>query len=183
MSLRVFLAQGDEVVERSVGSPLAAITRYLALRMPEILSHSIPFAVLLATLITLSGMQRQNELTAMKSFGMSQLRMMLALAPVAILIALPQFWIDSTFVPSSVAKLRAWGVGDYKPVAARDETGLTWARQGHDVGRFGAATEGGLANVTGFSRAAASRLREHTAAGRAGPCGAGWLLEAECRGA
>src|SRR3546814_3914313 len=72
MSLRVFLAQGDEVVERSVGSPLAAITRYLALRMPEILSHSIPFAVLLATLITLSGMQRQNELTAMKSFGIDR---------------------------------------------------------------------------------------------------------------
>src|SRR3546814_18260741 len=80
-------------------------------------------------------MQRQNELTAMKSFGMSQLRMMLALAPVAILIALQQFLIDSTFVPSSVAKLRAWGVGDYKPVAARDETGLTWARQGHDAER------------------------------------------------
>src|SRR3546814_19134000 len=79
----------------------------------------------------------------MKSFGMSQLRMMLALAPVAILIALPQFWIDSTFVPSSVAKLRAWGVGDYKPAAARDETGLAWARQGHDVFRFGAATQGG----------------------------------------
>src|SRR3546814_15242423 len=74
MSLLDFLAQGDAVVERSVGSPLAAITRYLALRMPEILSHSIPFAVLLATLITLSGMQRQNELTAMKSVGLSTLR-------------------------------------------------------------------------------------------------------------
>src|SRR3546814_8543240 len=108
---------------------------------------------------------------------MSQLRMMLALAPVAILIALPQFWSDSTFVPSSVAKLRAWGVGDYKPVAARDETGLTWARQGHDVVRFGAATEGGLADVTVFRRDAAGRLREQIDAARAEPSGEGWMLE------
>src|SRR3546814_19659265 len=118
----------------------------------------------------------------MKSFGMSQLRMMLALAPVAILIALPQFWIDSTFVPSSVAKLRAWGVGDYKPVAARDETGLTWARQGHDVVRFGAATEGGLADVTVFRRDAAGRLREQIDAASAEPNGEGGKIGRASRG-
>src|SRR3546814_18287626 len=52
-----------------------------------------------------------------------------------------------------------------------------WARQGHDVVRFGAATEGGLADVTVFRRDAAGRLREQIDAARAEPSGEGWMLE------
>ncbi|HEV7285607.1 MAG TPA: LptF/LptG family permease, partial [Kaistia sp.] len=177
MSLLDFLAQGDDVVDDSTTTPVATILRYLTLRLPEIVSRSIPFAVLLATLVTLSGMQRQSELTALKSFGISQLRIMMALAPVAVLIAIPQFIVDSALVPSSVAALRAWGVGDYKPVAAKDDAGLTWARQGHDVVRFRAVANGGLSDVTIFRRDADGRLREQIEAAGARPEAGGWQLQ------
>ncbi len=177
MSLLDFLAQGDDVVRDGTTAPVATILRYLALRLPEIVSRAIPFAVLLATLVTLSGMQRQSELTALKSFGISQLRIMMALAPIAVLIAIPQFWIDSALVPSSVSALRTWGVGDYKPVAAEDDAGLTWARQGHDVVSFRAAGRGGLSDVTIFRRDETGRLREQIEAARARPGAGGWRLE------
>ncbi|MFN4089679.1 MAG: LPS export ABC transporter permease LptG [Alphaproteobacteria bacterium] len=176
MSLLDFLAQGDSVVADAGEAPLATVARYTVLRLPEIVSRSIPFAVLLATLVTLSGMQRQSELTALKSFGVSQLRMMTALAPVAVLIAVPQFWIDSAVMPSSVAALRDWGVGDYKTAATRDEAGLTWARQGGDVVRFRSAGPDGLTDVTIFRRNEAGRLAEQIDAARARPGPDGWLL-------
>ncbi len=177
VSLLDFLSQGDEVVEKAVGSPVAEIVRYLLLRTPDIVSRSIPFAVLIAALITLSGLQRHSELTAMKSFGLSQLRMMMALVPVAVLVAVPQFWIDSAFVPSSIAKLRAWGVGDYRPVAAADETGFIWARQGQDVVRFSRATTEGLYDVVVFRRDPNGRLLEQVEAPRARATADGWQLE------
>ena len=50
--------------------------------------------------------------------------------PVALLIAATQFLIEDQAAPAAVAKLRAWGIGDYAP--AEDEP-AAWLRHGDDI--------------------------------------------------
>jgi lipopolysaccharide export system permease protein len=151
MVILAFLADGDQVIEASDGVWLP-ILRYTVLRLPEILAQMLPITAVLAGLLTFAELVRHSELTAMYAAGLSKPRLVAAVLPVALLIALVQFLIEDQAVPAAVGALRAWGIGDYG--SAGDAPAVSWLRHRNDIvriQRLDVAT-GELGGVTIFRR-------------------------------
>lgn len=125
------MAFADEVVEDG-GDSTAALLRYSLLRAPLVANKLVPFTALIAALVVLTRLVRNSELTAIRAAGVSQLQLMFALLPAALLIAAPQFALDGWVAPKAVESLRAWGVGEYD----ENDDDATWLRDGEDMVRI-----------------------------------------------
>ena len=81
-------------------APFYLIFEYLLYRIPEVIFQWIlPYAVLLATLLTLGGLSRHSEITAMKAGGVSLYRITFPLLFIALLISLCSFLGNDYLVP------------------------------------------------------------------------------------
>src|SRR5215475_14972200 len=98
---------GDEVVQRH-GSSALALAKYAALRVPDLASFILPFAVLIASLLMLAKFARSNEIMALKASGMSFYRLLLNLAPAALLVGLLHFLVSDQVVPRTTRTLQQW---------------------------------------------------------------------------
>jgi lipopolysaccharide export system permease protein len=77
------------------------ILRYYFYFMPEIIKMLTPIASLLSTLFTMGRMSTLNEITAMKSGGVSLYRIMLPFVTMAILISFAHLYFNGWVVPES----------------------------------------------------------------------------------
>jgi lipopolysaccharide export system permease protein len=81
-------------------APFYLIFEYLLFKVPDVIfQRTLPFAVLLATLLTLGALSRHSEITAMKAGGISLYRITLPLLFVAFLITLFSFFGNEYLVP------------------------------------------------------------------------------------
>jgi lipopolysaccharide export system permease protein len=81
-------------------APFYLMFEYLLYRIPEVIFQWIlPYAVLLATLLTLGGLSRHSEITAMKAGGVSLYRITFPLLFIALLISLCSFLGNEYLVP------------------------------------------------------------------------------------
>jgi lipopolysaccharide export system permease protein len=180
MMVLEFLADGDKVIEAGDGLVLPVL-RFTLLRLPEILVELLPVSAMLAALLTFAELARHSELTAIHAAGISKPRLVLAVLPVALLIAAGQLLIADQAVPRTVAELRAWGIGDYE--ASEDAPVYSWLRHGDDILRIGGfdAAGGTLSDVTVFERDAEGNLIAELAAPRADWQDGGWTLHEATR--
>jgi lipopolysaccharide export system permease protein len=171
-----FLANGDQVIARS-DSVLWPILSYTVLRLPEILALLLPITAMLATLLTFAELARHSELTAMAAAGISKARLAAAVLPVGLLIGALQFLIEDQAVPPAVARLRAWGIGDYAPAA--DAQAGVWLRHGDDILRIRTPDpgRGRLEGVTIFERDPEGNLVAELEAPSATYEHGGWTLQ------
>ncbi len=171
------MANGEEVVAAD-GAGVGSVLRYMALRTPIILARIFPFSLLLAALITLVGLTLRRELVAMMAAGVSQLGLLTAIAPVAVLLAAVGFVVADQLSTRSTEALRAWGVGDYARGGDGAAVRPLWLHEGADVIRIGFAGEGGvLEDVAIFVRDAAGAMTARIDASRAVHEGGRWWLE------
>ena len=171
------LSHGDEILAIS-DSLFSDSFRYIGLRTPETASQLFPFAVLLTTLTTLIGLVRTSEMAALLAAGVSQIRLMSAFVPSALLIALLQLCVEDQLLPLTSGELRAWGVGDYGLGTDQDEQGQTWLREGRDVVRIGLRDDSGrYEGITIFRRDDKGNLIERIDARSAVLLGNNWHLE------
>jgi len=172
----------DDVIRRH-GS-WSAVARYTLLRLPELASFILPFAMLIATLLMLAKLARGNEIMALKSSGLSFYRLLLSLAPVTILIGLLHFLVSDQIVPRTAQALQAWDAAadaanaaqGGKPQRGGTESGV-WVRDGNAFIRIGTIVAEGteILGVTIFKRDG-SVLSERLLAERALFDGTGWRL-------
>ena len=88
-------------------APLVLIFEYLLYKVPEaIFQWTLPYAVLLATLLTLGMLSRHSEITAMKAGGVSLYRITLPLLLLALVISLFSFLGNEYLVPITNQKVR-----------------------------------------------------------------------------
>ena len=81
-------------------APLYLIFEYLLLKIPEVIFlWTLPYAVLLSTLITLGTFSRHSEITAMKSGGISLYRITLPLFLITLLISFFSFLGNEYLAP------------------------------------------------------------------------------------
>lgn len=80
-------------------TPLLVSAEYLFWRTPEWLVRISPVAVLLATLFSLGGLARHNELTAMKSSGISLYRIVLPLLVLCLFLVLGSLSFSELVLP------------------------------------------------------------------------------------
>ncbi|HLP17155.1 MAG TPA: LPS export ABC transporter permease LptG [Bacteroidota bacterium] len=88
-----------DFLDHNVDTPI--IIRYYLAFMPEIVKLMMPVAVLLSCLFTTGKLASQNELTAMKSGGLSMYRYMTPLLIVALFISLASVYFNGWIVPSA----------------------------------------------------------------------------------
>lgn len=82
-----------------MGTPLLVCAEYLFWRTPEWLIQTLPVAVLLATLFSLGGLVRHNELTAMKASGISLYRILSPLLVFCLFLVMGSLLFSEVIVP------------------------------------------------------------------------------------
>lgn len=81
-------------------APFFLIFQYLIFKIPEVIFQwTLPYSVLLSTLLTLGTLSRHNEITAMKAGGVSLYRITIPLFIIAFFISLFSFLGNEYLVP------------------------------------------------------------------------------------
>jgi len=192
--------RGDEVVQRH-GKSVLALGKYAALRVPDLASFILPFAVLIASLLMLAKFARNNEIMALKASGLSFYHLLLSLAPAALLVGLLHFLVSDQVVPRTARILQQWdavaqpaapagkGAADTSAAGSSDNLTLTapspgasqsgaWIRDGDSYVKIETVLADGkeLHGVTIFERQGHATLSERVAAERALFDGTNWRL-------
>jgi lipopolysaccharide export system permease protein len=88
-------------------APFHLIFVYLLYKIPEVtIQWTLPYAILLATLLTLGTFSRHSEITAMKAGGVSLYRITFPLVLIALLISFISFLGNEYLVPITYHKTR-----------------------------------------------------------------------------
>jgi lipopolysaccharide export system permease protein len=80
------------------------VLSYFVLKIPAISFQIIPLAVLMATLLTLGLLSRNNEITALRSCGISLPWIASPFLTFAVMMALVLLWFSSTIIPLATSK-------------------------------------------------------------------------------
>ena len=163
------------------GNGDSELWRYVALRLPLLISRFLPFSVLLGTLIVFVALNQNSEVVAMKAAGVSAHQMLAPLILVSILISGIAFAFNETVVVRSARVVNAWTENDYKPVPP--ESGYltnVWIARGNEHVRArhvgGQGADFHAEDVTIYHRQNGA-LQRVTNAERAVPLGNMWRLE------
>ena len=147
------------------GNGDAELWRYVALRVPLLVSRFLPFSVLLGALIAFVGLNQHSEVVAMKAAGLSAHQILAPLVIASIGIAVLLFAFNETVVVKSARVVTAWSDNDYKPVPP--ESGIlsnVWIRSGDDLIRAGHVAGSGAKfhaeNLTIYDRSGGMLQRE-----------------------
>lgn len=92
----------DEFLDQKVTA--SVIIRYYLYFFPEIIKLLTPVAMLMASLFAIGRLSNQNEVTAMKSGGMSLYRILTPLLLLSVLISFGQLYFNGWIVPRALVK-------------------------------------------------------------------------------
>ncbi len=153
---------------------------YMIARLPVTLSTFLPISMLLAMLLTLTELSYRNEMASLWATGISPLRLIRMLLPLAIAAGALHFALSDYVIPKVSPQLRFWGVGDYGKISKKgDDKNAIWMRAGQDILRVESANDSAtvLANVIIYRRDAKGLLeRQIYAAGAVSENGK-WTLK------
>lgn len=163
------------------GNGDAQLWRYVSLRIPQLIAQFLPFAVLLGTLVTLTTLNANSEVIAMKAAGLSAHQILAPLMLVAAVIAAVSFTFNERIVMRATATLTAWEAADYGPIPQdKGVKANVWVRDGEDLIRAGFIAGSGravaLRDVALYDRQG-NTLVSIIAAPRGVYAGPGWRLE------
>lgn len=97
-----YVENTDRFIDRKV--PTDVLIQYYIHFIPHIITLTLPVDVLMACLFSLGSLSRFNEITAIKSSGVSLFRLITPLLVMGILISAADFWISENVVPDSNRK-------------------------------------------------------------------------------
>ena len=166
---------------RVPGNGDAELWRYVSLRIPQLISRFMPFAVLLGTLVTLATLNQNSEVVSMKAAGISAHQIIAPLIVASLGVAAVSFVFNERVVTRATATLGDWEKVEYGPIPK--DSGITpnvWIRFGDDliyapqVRGTGADTR--IANITIYDRNWET-LQKIVEAKSGRPDGAAWRLE------
>ena len=143
------------------GNGQEQIWHYIGLRTPQIIAQFLPFAVLLGTIITLSTLNQNGEIVALKSAGLSAHQVLAPLLLAALGVAVVSFAFNDHVVARATATLDQWQDVDYGPMPKqRNQRSNVWVKDGDNLVRaFGVNGRGQdtrLVGVTLFRRVGGS---------------------------
>jgi lipopolysaccharide export system permease protein len=116
------------------GNGEAQVWQYVGLRTPEIIARFLPFAVLLGTILTLSQLNQNSEVIAMKASGLSAHQVLAPLILTAIGVAAISFTFNERIVTRATATLEQWKKVDYGPLPVdRGDRSNVWVKEGDNL--------------------------------------------------
>lgn len=156
---------------------MSILLEYVLARAPRVLSTFLPISMLLAMLMALTELSYRNEMTALWAAGLSPVRLVVQLLPLALIAGGLQFLLNDQAIPSAAPTLREWAVGDYGSEKLKvGEKDPIWMRAGTDILRAGSANPNSteLRDVIIFRRDDDGLLREQIYAETASLAGDRW---------
>ena len=159
---------------------LSIVPEYLLYRAPGALITYLPISMLLAVLLTLTELSYRNEITALWAAGLSPVRIVVLLVPLAFLTGGLNFLLSDAALPAVVPVLRQWGIADYgKEKLKVDQWDPIWMRSGSDILRAGSANADSttLKDVIIFRRDPSGLLTEQIYAAGAQLAEGRWTLK------
>lgn len=164
------------------GNGQSELLTYVSLRAPQLIERFLPFAVLLATIVTLATLNQNSEVVSMKAAGLSAHQVLAPLLLTSFAIALLSFTFNDRIVAPATATLAAWEAAEYGPIPEDPNSRPNvWVRDGNMIIQaktvIGKGSETRLRGVTAFIRDDEDTLRETISAPVAQYTGKGWLLE------
>jgi lipopolysaccharide export system permease protein len=120
------------------GNGQAEELRYVSLRAPQIIARFLPFSVLLGTILTLTTMNGNSEIVALKASGLSAHQMLAPLIVASIGVAALSFAFNDRIVSRATATLTQWKAVEYGtlPIDRGDRSNV-WVRDGDDLIQVG----------------------------------------------
>jgi lipopolysaccharide export system permease protein len=161
------------------------VWRYVGLRAPQIIAFILPFSVLLGTILTLSTMNQNSEIIALKASGLSAHQVLAPLIAASLVVAMISFAFNDRIVARASATLAQWQKVDYGPLPIdRGDRSNVWVRDGDDlieVGQIkGRGANARLGNITLYDRAQGN-LVSIVQAPRGFYTGSAWRIEEATR--
>ena len=158
---------------------------YVTLRAPQIIARFLPFAALLATLITFVTLNQNSEIISMKAAGISAHQILAPLVVASMGVAGVSFVFNERVVARSTATLTAWQNANYGPIPPdRGIVVNVWVRDGddliHAMSARGRGLQTRLDSVTIYDRDG-GRLISIVKGARAVQAGGGWRLTGASR--
>ena len=97
-----FFNKADNFME--AGLPISRLIRYLQLKLPQIIAQITPIGLLLAVLIAFGLMNKNNEIIALKSGGVSVYLLLRPVLTIAVFLAILLFSLSEIVVPITISK-------------------------------------------------------------------------------
>jgi lipopolysaccharide export system permease protein len=164
------------------GNGQAELLTYASLRVPQLIARFLPYSVLLATLITLVGLNQNSEVVAMKAAGLSAHQVLAPLVLTAAVVSLASFAFNERVVTRATATLKAWQANQYGPVPR--DSGVranVYVTDGPNILSAASVTGNGAAmamqGVTYYTRSEGGMIVERISAPAARYANPGWQLE------
>ena len=175
------LGQSGDILEYP-GNGEAQLMHYASLRVPQLIARFLPYSVLLATIITLTTLNQNSEVVAMKAAGMSAHQVLAPLILSAMIVSGASFMFNERVVTRSTAMLAAWEAVEFGPIPA--DSGVrnnVYLSDGGDIlmaaTLSGKGTQRVMQNVTYYRRDSAGMVIEQLRSPRATFENPGWKLE------
>jgi len=133
-----FLQKIDNFIEAGVHKGVMFI--YFAYKMPFVAMSMLPPAALISVILLFSGMQRRNEITALKASGLSVLKLCLTILAASLFMVAGVFVFSETVVPyTSSQSNKVWSLDVQKrdpglfygqnEIWYRSKNAIYWIRQ------------------------------------------------------
>jgi lipopolysaccharide export system permease protein len=158
------------------------LLKYASLRTPQLVARFLPYSVLLATIITLAGLNQNSEVIAMKAAGMSAHQVLAPLLLTAVVVSGISFAFNERVVTRATATLKAWEDVEYGPIPVDPATrSNVYFNDGNDVlmarqlSGTGNATL--LTGVTFYQRDDGGMITRQITGSRARFANPGWRVE------
>lgn len=184
MMLDLLGETGEILAIEGNGEP--ELMQYVSLRVPQLIARFLPYSVLLATIITLAGLNQNSEVIAMKAAGLSAHQILAPLLLTAGVVAMISFTFNERVVTRATTTLKAWQAVEYAAVPEDPGTrSNVYFNDGNDV--LMAATAAGrgadtrLTDVTFYERDANGMITRQVSGSRATFAAPGWEI-ADARG-
>jgi len=172
-----FIEKVDNFYEALV--PASTMLMYFLLQVPEIISLLSPLAVLLGTIIALGLMSKRGETIAIKSSGVSVMRLTLPIVLLALTITLSTALINEMILPSTKARTNhIWNVLVEKRPSSAYSHEKFWFKGNGSIYHIGLFDPQGqvLSNVVYYRFDDHFNLAERIDARRATYLGGKWLF-------
>jgi lipopolysaccharide export system permease protein len=126
----------------SRGGTLPDLVTYAALRLPITVENALPIAMLVGALATFLSLARSNEMTALRTAGLTVYRIVLIAAPTAIVAGLVHFVLIDIVTPWSERRFVDWWSSfEAQQSATGAADNAVWLRSGDSVVRVGGIAE------------------------------------------
>ncbi|NML05512.1 LPS export ABC transporter permease LptG [Sphingomonas sp. G-3-2-10] len=116
------------------GNGDAEVWRYVGMRTPQIIETFLPFSVLLGTILTLSQLNQNSEVIAMKASGLSAHQVLAPLMVAGLVVAVVSFGFNERVVARATSTLAQWKKVEYGPLPVdRGDRNNVWVRDGDNL--------------------------------------------------